>query len=104
MLTLTEAAHLAGVSQLVLGEWVKEGRAIGLEWPPGEWHLPAWQFEAPIWNVLESLGVALGVKEGWALLTFLETPHGGLDGVAPKEALLRGVSVDRIQLIAESDG
>lgn len=102
MICLSDAARLAGVASPLLRKWVNEGRVIGLEWRPRDWRLPAWQFKEPFWELLGTLASALGTAQGWALLTFLETPHPALQGATPKEALLRGVGAARIREIAEA--
>lgn len=64
MICLSDAAQLAGATPAMLHQWIKEGQAIGLEWQPGDWRLPAWQFEPPVWELLESLASDLGAKKG----------------------------------------
>ncbi|MDH4392551.1 MAG: hypothetical protein QE285_14150 [Aquabacterium sp.] len=36
------------------------------------------------------LARALGTTDGWALLSFLETPHGALEGATPRAAIEQG--------------
>jgi len=58
--------------------------------------LPKWQFEPYVFLVIHSLYDALGTTDGWQMLSFLETPHEALDGLAPRIALEQGVSGQRI--------
>lgn len=102
MRSLDDAAALADIVPAMLEQLIKEGRAIGLRDERGEWRLPAWQFDGSVWELLDGLASALGVTEGWALLTFLETPHAALDGVTPRDALIRGVGVTRVRGLVEA--
>jgi hypothetical protein len=43
-----------------------------------------------MWEALLHLSAALGTKEGWALLAFLESAHGGLRGRTPRQAIEQG--------------
>ena len=65
--------------------------------------MPKWQFEPPIWNALPRSSAALGTTEGWALLSFLESPHGGLDGMTPRAAIEAG-EVERVIQLAAGEG
>jgi hypothetical protein len=49
------------------------------------------------------LSAALGSTEGWALLSFLESPDGALDGGSPRQAIEQGLA-DKMITIAEHDG
>jgi hypothetical protein len=98
MLTTGEAAHLAGTTPATVTAWIAEGRAIGLKEATGDYRMPRWQFESPIKDMLPVLSTALGTADGWALLSFLETPLGGLDGATPREAIERGAGARVIDL------
>jgi len=56
-----------------------------------------------VWDALPQLAAALGANEGWALLAFLETSHGGLDGLTLREAVKQGQGKRVIEL-ALSEG
>lgn len=103
MLSTDEAANLAGTSRVTVNAWIKKGRAIGLSQTTRGYRLPKWQFEPPIWDILPELSSALGVRDGWAMLTFLETPSGALNGISPKMALEQGES-DLVLKIAAAEG
>lgn len=90
MVSTDEAAQMTGTSRVTMNAWIASGRAIGLTRVKRGFRLPKWQFDSPMWESLPSLSRALGTTEGWALLTFLETPHPGLDGATPREAIERG--------------
>ena len=65
--------------------------------------LPVWQFEPTLWDVVPNLSKALGTVDGWTMLAFLETPHGGLSGVTPRQALEQG-HADRVLALASAEG
>jgi hypothetical protein len=54
--------------------------------------------------VIQALSEALGTTDGWPLLSFLETPHEALDGLAPRIALEQGVSGRHIVELATAEG
>ena len=56
-----------------------------------------------MWDHLPRIAAALGTTEGWALLSFLESPHGALGGLAPRQAIEQG-QADRVMAIAEQEG
>lgn len=56
-----------------------------------------------MWDALPLLSAALGTAEGWALLSFLESPHGALDGITPRQAIEQG-RADHVIRIAEHEG
>lgn len=98
MISTEEAATLTGTSRVTINAWIAKGRAIGLAQTKRGFRMPNWQFEPNMWAVLRQLSQALGTAEGWALLAFLETPHGGLDGATPREAIERGQGERVIEL------
>lgn len=55
------------------GKWQRNGIPLGYVFP-----------------VIQSLSEALGTTDGWQMLSFLETPHEALDGLAPRIALEQG--------------
>jgi len=56
-----------------------------------------------MWAALPRLSTALGTKEGWALLAFLESPHGALDGLSPRQAIEQG-QAERVLVVAAQEG
>jgi len=102
MVSTDEAAQMTGTSRVTMNAWIANGRAIGLTRTKRGFRLPKWQFDAPMWDVLPKLTKALGTTEGWALLTFLETPHPGLNGATPREAIERGMQ-DRAVALAGAE-
>jgi hypothetical protein len=102
MMSTEEAALLNGTSRVTVNAWIAKGRAIGLTQNIRGFRLPRWQFEPALWGVLPRLSEALGTKEGWALLAFLETPLGALQDITPRTALERG-HVDRVLQLARHD-
>ena len=102
MVSTDEAAQMTGTSRVTMNAWIANGRAIGLTRTKRGFRLPKWQFDAPMWEVLPKLTKALGTTEGWALLAFLETPHPGLNGVTPREAIDRGMQ-DRAVALAGAE-
>lgn len=103
MLSTDEAAALVGTSRVTVNAWIKKGRAIGLSQTTRGFKLPRWQFEPAMWSALPEIVAAFGCKEGWAVLAFLETPAGGLDGLTPRMALEQG-QVDRVLKLAAAEG
>jgi hypothetical protein len=103
MVNTDQAAKLAGTTRVTINAWIAKGRAIGLPRMQRGFRLPAWQFEPTLWDVIPKLSKALGTLDGWTLLAFLETPHGGLDGVTPRQALEQG-QADRVLALASAEG
>lgn len=103
MVSTDEAAQLADASRVTVNAWIAKGRAIGLTQTKRGFRMPRWQFEPRMWDALPRLSAALGTKEGWALLAFLESPHGGLGGVSPRQAIEQG-QVDKVVALAEHEG
>jgi hypothetical protein len=100
MISTDEAAELASTSRVTINAWIAKGRAIGLTQTKRGFRMPRWQFEPRIWEALPNLSAALGTKEGWALLAFLESPHGGLGGRTPRQAMEQGEGAGVIELAA----
>lgn len=103
LISTDEAAELAGTSRVTVNAWIAKGRAVGLTQIKRGHRLPRWQFEPRIWDALPQLSMALGTKEGWALLAFLESPHGGIGGLTPRQAIEQG-QVARVLQLAEQEG
>lgn len=90
IISTDEAAALLGTSRVTVNAWIGKGRCIGLTQTKRGFKVPRWQFEPAVWPHISEISAALGLTEGWALLNFLETPHGGLEGLTPLQALERG--------------
>lgn len=103
MVSTDEAAELADTSRVTVNAWIAKGRAIGLTQTKRGFRMPRWQFEPRMWAALPRLSAALGTAEGWALLAFLESPHGGLGGVAPRQAVEQG-QAERVIALATQEG
>lgn len=101
LISTDEAAELAGTSRVTVNAWIAKGRAIGLTQIKRGHRLPRWQFEPRMWEVLPQLSAALGTKQGWALLAFLESPHGGIGGLTPRQAIEQGQAARVIQLAGQ---
>lgn len=103
MITVAEAAQLMRTTRQTIDDWIATGRAIGMAQTRRGARMPRWQFEPAIWHVLPRLSAALGTTEGWELLQFLETPHGGLDDVTSLHAIEQG-RADQVLQLAEHEG
>lgn len=90
MLTPAGAAAVAGVPVGTVSAWIREGRVIALPMQRGGHRLPQWQFAPAIWDALPQLSMALNSAVAWKLLSFLESPLGGLQGVTPRQAIEQG--------------
>ena len=90
MLSTDMAADLVGTTPATINAWIARGRAIGLTQTRHAFKLPSWQFEPALWDAVPKLSKALGTTEGWALLSFLETPSGALGGRTPRQAIEQG--------------
>jgi excisionase family DNA binding protein len=104
MITTDEAAELSGTTRVTINAWIKSGRCIGVTHLRRGFRLPKWQFEPYVFPVIQQLSQALGTTAGWPMLSFLETPHEALDGLAPRIALERGVPGQRIADLATAEG
>ncbi len=103
MISTDEAAQLVQTTRVTINAWIAKGRAIGLTQTKRGFRMPRWQFEPSVWAALPKLSAALGTAEGWALLSFLESPHGGLNGITPRQAIEQG-QMDTVIRIAEHEG
>lgn len=103
MVSTDDAAAFAGVSRVTINAWIAKGRCIGLSQTKRGFKLPTWQFDPLLWEAIPKLSAALGVKEGWALLSFLESPNGALDGLTPRAAIEQGL-IERVLAAAEGEG
>lgn len=104
MITTDEAAELSGTTRVTINAWIKSGRCIGVTHLRRGFKMPKWQFEPYVFPVIQLLSEALGTTDGWQMLSFLETPHEALDGMAPRIALEQGVAGQRIVDLATAEG
>jgi len=104
MITTDEAADLSGTTRVTINAWIKSGRCIGVTHLRRGFKMPKWQFEPYVFPVIQSLSEALGTTDGWQMLSFLETPHQALDGMAPRIALEQGAPAQRIVDLATAAG
>lgn len=103
MVSTDEAAELAGTTRVTINSWIDKGRCIGLTQTKRGLRVPKWQFEPALWPVVPKLSRALATTDGWALLAFLETPHGALGGATPRAAIEQG-HAQRVLDLAGYDG
>ena len=103
MITTDDAAKLAGTSRVTINAWIKAGRCIGVSNLRRGFKLPRWQFEPEIWPLLHPLAECLGTRDGWQLLSFLETPSIAFNGTTPRIALEQGMPGSRILALATAD-
>lgn len=103
MISTDEAAQLVNTTRVTINAWIAKGRAVGLTQTKRGFRMPRWQFEPSMWEALPRLSAALGTIEGWALLSFLESPHGALGGRTPRQAIDQG-EAERVIAIAAQEG
>ncbi len=103
MISTDDAAQLVNTTRVTINAWIAKGRAIGLTQTKRGFRMPRWQFEPAMWAAIPKLSAALGTTEGWALLSFLESPHGALEGRTPRQAIEQG-RADTVIAIAEHEG
>lgn len=90
MISVNEAASLLGERSSEVRRWVAAGHCIGLRDGRSAMRLPRWQFEGDMLLWMGPIARALGPGNGWNVLFFLETPHGGLGGRTPRQAIEHG--------------
>lgn len=100
MVSVAEAAKTRGVAPATVRLWIEQGRAIALPLPRNVLRLPRWQFDPVIWDALPQLSEAL-TSTGRCLLSFLETPLGGLEGLTPRQSIEQGGLQRVLALAAE---
>ena len=103
MITTEGAADLSGTTRMTINAWIKSGRCIGVTHLRRGFKIPKWQFEPYVFPVIQALAEALRTKDGWLILSFLETPHEALDYLAPRIALEQGVPGWRIVALATAE-
>ena len=103
MVSTDEAAVLAQTTRATVNAWIDKGRCIGLRQSRRGYRLPRWQFEPLMWDVLPKLATALNTRDGWALVSFLQSPNGALNGMTPRAAIEQGQEA-RVLQVAEAEG
>jgi hypothetical protein len=105
MVNPAEAAALVGMTSAQLRRWakMKSPRVIALQHSVLGWRYPRWQFESVTWEVVQQLARALQGNSS-AMLAWMETPLGALQGRTPRAALEQGESTQRILALAASEG
>ena len=105
MVDSAQAAALAGATPSQLRRWsaMIPPRVIALRHSTLGWRYPRWQFEAAAWPVIQQLARALQ-GDCWAMLAWMETPLGALEGRSPRMALEQGELAERILDLAARDG
>jgi len=99
MISADEAAQLMATTLVTIRGRIARGRAVGLTDTKSEFRLPRWQFETSMWELLPRMSAALGTTDGRTLLSFLESPHDGLGGRSPRQAVEQG-EADRVMAVA----
>lgn len=104
MVDVVEAARLSGVMQATLRRMAtrKRPQVIAIEHITLGLRFPRWQFESPLWPVVQKLGAALQ-GGGIEMLAWLESPQGAFNGRTPRAALEQGESPERVLDIAGHD-
>jgi hypothetical protein len=102
MVNTDQAAALAGATRATVIAWIEQGRCIGLKRAIRGYRLPAWQFEPTVLQAMPAISEALQTRDGWALLSFMETPQGALQGRTPRQALEQG-QVQRVIALAGAE-
>jgi hypothetical protein len=103
MVSTDDAARHVGTTRVTINSWVDKGRCIGLTQTKRGFRIPVWQFEPQFWDIIPDLSKALGSTDGWALLSFLESPLGALNGLTPRVAIEQGQAA-RVLAIAAHEG
>jgi hypothetical protein len=103
MVSTDEAAQLVNTTRVTVNAWIAKGRAIGLTQSKRGFKMPRWQFEPLIWDAIPHLSKALGTTEGWALLSFLESPQGAFAGLTPRQAIEQGNATRVIEIAGREE-
>ena len=103
MISVADAATVVGAVPQEMRRWIAKGYCIGVKGPHASVRLHCWQFAPEVWPWVRELSRALGTTSGWAILGFLETPAGSLDGRTPREALESGNPARVLQVACYQD-
>lgn len=90
MVSLQVAASLLGEQVSTVKRWVAVARCVGVPTQGQSMRLPRWQFDEDLLLWIGPIAAELRTTSGWILLSFLETPHGGLSGRTPRQAIEQG--------------
>lgn len=96
--------ELAAIGQLRSWSGSRCPRVIAFRHPRLVLRFALWQFDRCIWPVVQELSSALDANNPAALLSWLETPLGALDGRTPKAALEQGELAETALALASSEG
>lgn len=101
MITVEEAAALMGEKESMIRRWIARQHCIAVTARDLPMRLPRWQFEDSLLLWIGPVSRALNgrTSNGWAVLSFLETPQDALDGRTPRQALEQG-DVERVLVVA----
>ena len=102
MATVKEACGLAGLTADAFRQQVANGNILGLKGAGLGLRLPRWQFSEPMRSAMPKVISGLVTLDPWAVLSFLETPHGALGGRTPRVAIEQGKS-ERVVALAASE-
>ena len=102
MATLKEATGLAGLTPDVIRQRVAYGKLLGLTGAGLGLRLPRCQFSEPVSSAMPKVMSGIGTRDPWAVLAFLESPHGALGGRTPRAAIEQG-EPERVTSLAKSE-
>jgi hypothetical protein len=98
---VVEVGKLAGLTPATLQRMATQGPppVIAIGRATLGLRFPRWQFDAPLWPVVQKLGAALQ-GSGFELLAWLESPQGAFNGRTPRAAREQGEPPGRVLDIA----
>lgn len=99
MISVEEAASMMGERVATIRRWIAQGHCVAVNLPGVGTRMPRWQFSEEVLLWIGPMTQALGTSSGWPVLAFLETPHAGLEGRAPRQALEQG-DIERVLVLA----
>jgi hypothetical protein len=102
MLSADEASELTGLSVEAVTRAVDDGKVLGLNGAGLGLRLPDWQFSEPMRVAMPKVISALGTRDPWSVLAFLESPHGALGGRTPRAAIEQG-ELERVVALAAAE-
>lgn len=91
MISVEEAGSLMREQDSAVRRWIARGHCIAVTAPGLGTRLPRWHFEDQLLLWIRPICRALDAnrEDGWQVLSFLETPHGGLGGARRVRCLSR---------------
>jgi hypothetical protein len=102
MLTAEDAANLKGANPELLIREAAAGRLIGVRSDDKGMVFPAWQFRPGLKAAIRAISQELHSTDGWTLLRFFESPQVALDELSPRQAIERGLPLERIVDLARA--